>query len=221
MKRTKEEAKETLKSILKCAVELFIENGYENTSLDSIAEKAGVTKGAIYWHFKDKSNILDKIIDQYDRDAIEYIPKLMDSDVSPLMKIKFLTYAYIPDFREEVKTANLFRLKSEISNHYRKRKSQPYAKSFIENLELLLSNAKKKGEIKKEINESVSALTINLILTGIYIKYDIDKTIFKNIKNIQGIMDNYFELISTKKGIKSTADHRKRCKEILPELTEY
>lgn len=221
MKRTKEEAKETLKSILKCAVELFIENGYENTSLDSIAAKAGVTKGAIYWHFKDKSNILEKIIDQYDKDAIEFIPRLMESEVSPLMKIKFLTYAYIPDFKEEAKIANLFRLKSEITNHYRKRKSQPYAKSFIEKLEELLRSAKKKGEIKKEVNEAVSALTINLILTGIHIKYDIDKTIFKNIKNIQVIMDNYFDLISTKKGMNGTTDHRKKCKELLPELAEY
>lgn len=221
MKRTKEEAKETLKSILKCAVELFIENGYENTSLDSIAAKAGVTKGAIYWHFKDKSNILDKVIDQYDRDAIEFIPLLTSSKVTPLMKIKFLTYAYIPEFSNETKTENLFRLKSEISNHYRKRKSQPYAKLFIEKLEELMISAKKSGEIRKEIDTAVSALTINLILTGLYIKYDIDKSFFKKIKKLQDIMDNYFELISTKKGIMNTSDHRKKCKELLPELSEY
>ena len=96
MKRTKEEAKETMKEILRCAVSSFIEKGYESTSLDLIAAKAGVTKGAIYWHFKDRSMILDRIIDKYDKEAIDFIPRILETNVSPLMKIKFFTYSYIP-----------------------------------------------------------------------------------------------------------------------------
>ncbi|HQY53586.1 MAG TPA: TetR/AcrR family transcriptional regulator [Ignavibacteria bacterium] len=221
MKRTKIEAEETSKNILKCAVSLFIENGYDDTSIDSIAEKAGVTKGAIYWHYKDKSSILDAIIDLYDREAIDYIPKILETDVSPLMKIKFFTYSYIPEFSNKKKIANLFRMKSEITNHYRKRKSQPYAMSFITKLEDLFLQAKKTGEIKKEIDEIISALTVNLIITGTQIKYDVDSSFFKKLKNLQQIMDNYFSLISTKKGETGTKDHRKICKELLPELSEY
>lgn len=221
MKRTKEEAQETQKNILKNAVALFIEKGYENTSLDSIAEKAEVTKGAIYWHFKDKSQILDKIIDHYDREAIDFIPKILKTDVSPLMKIKFFTYSYIPEFTNQKKIANLFKLKSEIANHYRKRKSQPYAMSFIKKIEELFKLAKIDGQIKKEVDEMISALTINLIITGTHIKYDIDSSFFKSLNKIQDIMDNYFKLISTKKGVENTRNHREICKEILPELSEY
>ncbi|MBS1516729.1 MAG: TetR/AcrR family transcriptional regulator [Bacteroidetes bacterium] len=221
MKRTKEEAVKTRKKILKCAVSLFIEKGYESTSLDSIAEKAGVTKGAIYWHFKDKSTILDDIIDLYDKEAIDYIPNILSAEVSPLMKIKFFTYAYIPEFKNKKKTANLFRLKSEILNHYRNRKSQPYAMSFTDKIEELLRLAKKEGEIRVEVDEVISAITINLILTGTYIKYDINKAFFEKLKNIQEIMDNYFKIISTEKGALNTRDHRKLSKKLLPELSEY
>ncbi|HMQ69953.1 MAG TPA: TetR/AcrR family transcriptional regulator [Ignavibacteria bacterium] len=221
MKRTKKEAEETSKEIMKCAVSLFIENGYDNTSIDSIAEKAGVTKGAIYWHYKDKSSILDAIIDLYDTEAIDYIPKILKTDVSPLMKIKFFTYSYIPEFTDKKKIANLFRIKSEITNHYRKRKGQPYAKLFIIKLEDLFLQAKNKGEIKKDVDEVISALTVNLIITGIQIKYDVDSSFFKKLKNLQQIMDNYFSLISTKKGETGTKDHRKICRMLLPELTEY
>ena len=221
MKRTKEEAKETMKEILRCAVSSFKEKGYESTPLDLIAAKAGVTKGAIYWHFKDKSMILDQIIDQYDKEAIEFIPRILKTNVSPLMKIKFFTYSYIPEFTDRKKIANLFRLKSEIVNHYRKRKSQPYAMSFINQLETLFIEAKKKGEIKKEADPMISALTVNLIITGTHIKYDVDSSFFNKLKKIQDIMDNYFTLISTKKGASDTKDHRKICKELLPELSEY
>ena len=221
MKRTKIEAEETSKNILKCAVSLFIENGYDDTSIDSIAEKAGVTKGAIYWHYKDKSSILDAIIDLYDREAIDYIPKILQTDVSPLMKIKFFTYSYIPEFSDKKKIANLFRMKSEITNHYRKRKSQPYAMSIITKLEDLFLLAKKAGEVKKEVDEVISALTVILIITGTQIKYDVDSSFFKKLKKLQQIMDNYFSLISTKKGETGTKDHRKICKELLPELSEY
>jgi len=221
MKRTKEEAKKTMKEILRCAVSSFIEKGYESTSLDLIGAKAGVTKSAIYWHFKDKSMILDQIIDQYDKEAIEFIPRILKTNVSPLMKIKFFTYSYIPEFTSRKKIANLFRLKSEIVNHYRKRKRQPYAMSFINHLETLFIQAKENGEIKKEADSIISALTINLIITGTHIKYDVDSAFFKKIKKIQDIMDNYFALISTKKGARGTKDHRKICKDLLPELSEY
>lgn len=221
MKRTKEEAKITKEKLLKTAVKLFIENGYDNTSLAAIAKETGVTKGAIFWHFKNKSSILDDIIDYYDKEAIDYIPKIKDAPVSPLMKIKFFTYAYIPDFSDRKKISNLCKIKSEIANHYRSRKKQPYAKSFIEAIEELFDEAKTAGEVKSDVNSHISALTINLIITGIYIKYDTDAGFFKKLKSLVELMDNYFEMISTKKGIEKTKNHRALLKKVLPQLSEY
>src|SRR4051794_35919462 len=44
--------------ILDAALKLFTSQGYSNTSIDAIAAQAGVTKGAIYHHFKTKEDIL-------------------------------------------------------------------------------------------------------------------------------------------------------------------
>ena len=44
------------------ALELFIEQGYEATSLREIAEKLGVTKAALYYHFKTKDDIVTSMI---------------------------------------------------------------------------------------------------------------------------------------------------------------
>ena len=57
-KRTHEDAERTKQAILESALRLFSRRGYESTSLSDIARFAGVTRGAIYWHFKDKGQIL-------------------------------------------------------------------------------------------------------------------------------------------------------------------
>ncbi|AYD04078.1 TetR family transcriptional regulator [Neorhizobium sp. NCHU2750] len=57
MRRTKAEAAETRCSILSAAEQLFFEKGVANSPLDEIANVAGVTRGAIYWHFESKSEL--------------------------------------------------------------------------------------------------------------------------------------------------------------------
>lgn len=56
-RKTKEETEQTRKNIINAALELFHETGYARTTLEQIARKAGVTRGAIYWHFKDKVDL--------------------------------------------------------------------------------------------------------------------------------------------------------------------
>lgn len=53
---------ETKEKILKSAEELFREHGFENTSVDSIVKKAGISKGAFYVHFNSKDEIIAHFI---------------------------------------------------------------------------------------------------------------------------------------------------------------
>src|SRR5262245_63275236 len=47
------------------ALELFAEQGYERTSLREIAERLGVTKAALYYHFKSKEDIVRSLTEDY------------------------------------------------------------------------------------------------------------------------------------------------------------
>jgi AcrR family transcriptional regulator len=53
---------DTRTRIQRVALELFTENGYEATSLREIAERLGVTKAALYYHFKTKDEIIDSLV---------------------------------------------------------------------------------------------------------------------------------------------------------------
>ncbi len=56
-RKTKAEAKATREKILDAAEALFFEHGVTRTSLEQIADEAGVTRGAIYWHFANKVDL--------------------------------------------------------------------------------------------------------------------------------------------------------------------
>ena len=61
MKRTPEEALKTRQSLLDAAVAVFRRKGVARSSLEEIARTAGVTRGALYWHFKDKQDLFDAL----------------------------------------------------------------------------------------------------------------------------------------------------------------
>jgi AcrR family transcriptional regulator len=56
---------DTRARVQKVALELFAEQGYEKTSLREIAERLGVTKAALYYHFKSKEDIVHSFTDDY------------------------------------------------------------------------------------------------------------------------------------------------------------
>lgn len=58
--KTKQEAQETRQHILDVALRLSHSRGY-HPLLGEIAKAVGVTRGAIYWHFKDKSDLFSEI----------------------------------------------------------------------------------------------------------------------------------------------------------------
>lgn len=60
-RRTKDEAEQTRTAIMDAAEAVFFKNGVAHTSLQQVAAAAGVTRGAVYWHFRDKVELLDAI----------------------------------------------------------------------------------------------------------------------------------------------------------------
>ena len=62
MRRTKEDAAVTRQKVLEAALTVFSEKGYAASKLDDVAQAANVTRGAIYWHFKDKADLFNTLV---------------------------------------------------------------------------------------------------------------------------------------------------------------
>ena len=63
-RRTKEDALATRQRLLDAAEHVFLAHGVAGTSLNDIAQAAGTTRGAIYWHFRDKADLFNAMMDR-------------------------------------------------------------------------------------------------------------------------------------------------------------
>ena len=86
----KEEKKEL---ILKVATDLFRKFGLHKTTVDEIAEKAGIGKGTIYHYYDSKEEIFQDVLEQEVNKLKSEMSELLDKEQSPAMKLKkyFLT----------------------------------------------------------------------------------------------------------------------------------
>ncbi|MGF6147943.1 Toluene efflux pump ttgABC operon repressor [Kingella potus] len=64
MRKTKEEAQKTREQLMQSALDTFLEHGVARTSLAAIARNAGVTRGALYWHFKNKEDLFEALFEK-------------------------------------------------------------------------------------------------------------------------------------------------------------
>ena len=91
VRRTKEESLETRAAIIAAARDVFLTSGVTRTSLEQIAAAAGVTRGAIYWHFADKAALFFAMRDEVklpliDRSDLALGPGATDLD--PLQRME-------------------------------------------------------------------------------------------------------------------------------------
>ncbi len=63
-RKTKEDAEQTRQAILDSALQTFYEKGFSRTTFDEIARRINLTKGAVYWHFRNKTDLISAIIVQ-------------------------------------------------------------------------------------------------------------------------------------------------------------
>ena len=64
MRKTKTEAQKTRQHLLDAALEVFWRDGVTRASLQAIAQEADVTRGALYWHFKNKEDLFETLFEQ-------------------------------------------------------------------------------------------------------------------------------------------------------------
>ncbi|MFY9288070.1 MAG: TetR family transcriptional regulator [Alphaproteobacteria bacterium] len=88
-RRTKDEAEKTKHAILNAAEKVFYKHGVSRTSLEQIAAVAGVTRGAVYWHFKDKIELCEAMCERVFLPQEDVLERLSQSNTDmPLDDLK-------------------------------------------------------------------------------------------------------------------------------------
>ncbi|KGK82244.1 TetR/AcrR family transcriptional regulator [Clostridium sp. HMP27] len=89
MARSADNHENKKKELLKVAEKLFLDKGYEQTSIDDILKESGISKGGFYHYFKSKDEVLSESINNIIEESIEYLmPTVEDNRLDALEKFK-------------------------------------------------------------------------------------------------------------------------------------
>ncbi len=172
-RKTKQQAEETRQEILDAAIKTFSERGVSATSLADIANAAGVTRGAIYWHFKNKVDLFYQACEFGDNQIVqaeEYYRSKYTND--PLSILRELLIFILTDFIENPKNRALmeiFFLKCELVGEMAALvdfKRANYVASqyrIIENLRCCIEA----GQLPADLNIECAAIMIRSLMSGL------------------------------------------------------
>ncbi|MFC0581376.1 TetR/AcrR family transcriptional regulator [Micrococcoides hystricis] len=98
---------ERRESLLKAATESFVERGYDGTSMDSIAERGGVSKPVLYQHFDSKHDLYMEILLAAVRQLRDRVTAVLDNSQAPYDRVRAVVTAYFTFVDEECDASKL------------------------------------------------------------------------------------------------------------------
>lgn len=196
VRKTKEEAQETRQRILDAAEQVFQRQGVSRTSLSHIAAEAGVTRGAIYWHFKNKVDLYDAMI----RRVLDPEESRCDSGVlmvdDPLRAIRDLVVDFLQRVALDARHQRVF----EIAWHKCEYVDEMAAirdghlecgRRFIAMLEAAMRRAQDLGHLSAAVPPRQAAVGIMALLDGLVVNWTLEPMLFPLADYAPGVMDTY------------------------------
>lgn len=182
--------RDTKDLIVDSALRLFAERGYAETSMSSIAEEAGVSKGTLYLYFSSKEEMFREMMET----GFEAMLKQVGSLVKQDKPVKQLVYDYIKishDFCEENKEVSRI-----IADNFARVISDEFKETMERQMEKMLSYLRVliergiKKEVFKEINKEFMLIYLLRTVTIFHEKLFMEMTISSEEK-----IDTLYRLI--------------------------
>jgi TetR/AcrR family acrAB operon transcriptional repressor len=202
-RRTKEEAAATRDSILDAAEKLFVEQGVSRTTLQHIATAAGVTRGAIYWHFDDKGALFNAMMERaiLPLEAEMQVLDQVESD-DPLVDLRNHMLAVLDRTVNDPGARRVFEiatLKVEFVGEMdavRQRRKDNMA-NWMARAERRIGLAIDKGLISRDVNPTQVALGLWTMIDGLIRNWMFDPQDFDLLALGKCVIDPYLEGLRT------------------------
>jgi AcrR family transcriptional regulator len=173
------QAGNTEERILKHSMRLFLEKGYHGTSINDITEAAGLTKGALYWHFESKEGLLKRILGEYETRFLDALIKAV-GEVNGGVFNKFNEYirfnaAFAYHNRELCVSFDTLAAELVGAHHKIEAEFRRIYKKYRRFLTILILQGKKEKVFKKEIDEDLTALVIIAFQGGVLVQWSVNR----------------------------------------------
>lgn len=181
MRKTKGQAATTREQLLDAAERVFCEHGVARTSLTQVALAAGVTRGAVYWHFKDKADLFTAMCRRATLpvDAIVHAARAVRQD-DPLESIHSLAVSALTRLASDPRTQAVFEVvfhKTELTGKLaaiagRQERDRSECQASLEGI---LEQAVGMGQLPADTDTKLAARILHAFVSGVMREWVVDK----------------------------------------------
>jgi TetR/AcrR family acrAB operon transcriptional repressor len=193
-RRTKEDAEETRHQLLEAAQRVFAEKGVSRTSLQDIAQAAGVTRGAIYWHFKNKAELFNAMMDS----AILPMEQTMqqighDAAQDPLAELERAMLQTMHSIESDARTRAIFEVATLNVDELLAVK-QRHVQCYLDGTQQMqrsLEDAAARRAVTLVVPVAVAAQGLHALMVGLIHTWVLEPTAFKLVAVSQAAIRTY------------------------------
>jgi len=176
VRKTKEDAELTRQRIVNAARAVFLKRGVSKSTLEHIATEANVTRGAVYWHFENKTDIFHAIREQVFLPLIDSIDDTLapatDNNDNPLNQIEASLCNTINDLSSNLEmreTYEIIMIKCEYVDEFASVLYQMLnnCSCIVEKLEAAYERAQSQGLLATSLSPRALALDTHLFFGGL------------------------------------------------------
>lgn len=198
-RRTKAEALETREQIIDAAEYVFHEKGVSRTSLNDIAKRAGVTRGAIYWHFKNKHDVFVAMLERQRLPMEALGDRAIDPNESdPLGKFRdFLIYVLCETARDphrrRVFEIMFHKCEFTAETDPLMARQQEAFMDGSDRIRRTLNNAISRGQLPADLDVERAVVQLHVQITGIFYTWLLIPDIFDLENEAVNFVDCYLD----------------------------
>jgi TetR/AcrR family transcriptional regulator, acrAB operon repressor len=172
-RKTKEDAQATRALILDAAERVFHRRGVSRTTLQEIAQDAGLTRGAIYWHFENKGDLFHAMMERVTLPMTARMTEIDPADdASPLDKIRRNMAAALHQIAHDAQVRRVFEIstqKVEYVDELQSLRERHVAgrNDCIDDMHRLMQLAHDKGHIRSDTDLRTATLGVFALIGGL------------------------------------------------------
>ena len=210
VRRTKEEAQETRSRILDAAERVFHEKGVAHAGLEDIASAAAVTRGAIYWHFRDKAELFDAMMQRVVLPAEEMLERAeCGAGGDPLQLLRRATVEVLLRTARDPRMQRVFEIayhKCEYVGDAVGVRARHIASQneCLRTIQAGFRECVASGHLPSSVNPRVAAIGAMSLVSGIIANWVLDPSSFPLGRHAETLVDIYF------RGLAATPRNEKR-----------
>jgi TetR/AcrR family acrAB operon transcriptional repressor len=174
-RKTKEEAERTRQQIIQAARQVFHECGVSRTSLEKIAKVAGVTRGAVYWHFANKADLFFAMREQASVPLLAQIDGLLLAEglADPLDGIERALIEFFDTLEERPEVRQIFEImaaRCEYVDEFASVQAEVNkpALDFLGKVEIAYHRARERGTLRPGLEPRTIALDTWAFACGLF-----------------------------------------------------